>query len=206
MADEFLDLVKETYGYGFTSNDGYSGQRRGNPCRQSRQSMESATLSHVKGRIDIAITFGYNFTFYGHSANFGTTYSGEEWNIAKLRAILEYAIAKRDAGRLFIGNTDECMDYFYGGNLYNEHLSGACGTIQPKNRYHYYLHNVTSATIAYNASLPAECEIIIETDASYTSGITFGNGYKFNSVPTFGAGEIWYIKIIQGCVIATKMI
>lgn len=206
MAADFFDLVEQTYGYAFTSTDGYANNRVGNPCRCNRQTMQSATLANCKGRIDIAIQFGYNLTFYGHSANFGTTYDGEEWNLDKVRAIVEYAIQKRDAGLLFIGNTDECMEYFYGPEKYNHHLTGDCGTILPKPMHKYYMHDVESATISYNANKLANCEILLNTAAGYTAGgITFGTGYKFNAVPSIGASETWHLKIMQGCIIATKL-
>ena len=204
MANEFLDLVQMTYGYAFTSNDGYSGKRVGNPCRQTRQTMQSKSLDYCKGRIDNAITYGYNITFYGHSANFGTTYE-DLWNIAKVRALVEYAMQKRDQGLVYVGNSDDCMKYFYGNDVNNIHISGDCGTITPKDRHHYYLHNVTSATIQ-RMSVAVNCDMVIETDASYTSGgITFGSGYKFNSAPNIGAGEIWLFRIMQNYVIATKV-
>lgn len=205
MADDFLDLVELTYGYAFTKSDGYAGKRNGNPCRQGRISMEASAIDYLKGRIGVARDYDYIYTFYGHTNNFGTTHqSGGLWNLAKLRSLLEYAVERRDAGEIYIGNTDDCMNYYY-KRPYNRNLSGAIGNLLPKANFTYYLREVTSANIQYNANKLADCEIYIETAASGFSGITFGSGYKFNSTPNFAASQTWYLRIINGCVIATQL-
>lgn len=204
MDSSFIDLVQDTYSYAFTINDGKSGERTGNPCRNVRESMEAQTLSYVKSRIDNALYWGYNITLYGHAANFGNSYSGETWDIAKLRSIVEYAITKRNTGIAFIGNTDECMEYFYAGTPYNVNLSGEIGQILPKQNHRYYINNLIDGTIQYDINKGGDCEMFIKT-ASNFSGLVFGSGFKFNSVPVIDASETWHLKIMQGCIIATKL-
>lgn len=112
-APELIEALQVNLSYGFTYNDTTPNSRTANPCKLTRISMERNNLTNIKALIDLNIGQDRIITLYGHSANFGNTYNGEVWNLAKLTEVLEYVIAKRSQGLCFLGNTDDCVKYYY---------------------------------------------------------------------------------------------
>lgn len=111
MASEFIDGIKATYAYAFTY--GSANNRESNPCTITRYSMQSHTIAEIEAFVDSCISGDNILTFYGHAADFGNTYNGEVWNIAKLTTILQYVLAKRDLGLVYFDNTDNCIKYYF---------------------------------------------------------------------------------------------
>ena len=52
-------------------------------------------------------------TFYGHAADLVDDGDTTVFSIAKIAAVIEYCLAKRDAGLLYVGGTDDCVKYFF---------------------------------------------------------------------------------------------
>lgn len=113
MADEFMPIIKLTHAYAATKNDEYINGRQSNPCSLTRYPIESNTIANIKAQIDSYISNDKALTFYGHAASFGTEYSGEVWNIDKIRSIIEYCIEKRNAGLCYLGGCDDAMKYYF---------------------------------------------------------------------------------------------
>lgn len=115
MAAEFMPILKATNAYAFTSitNRATTNGRNQDTCDLHRYSMESHTTAEIEQFIDDCIANDQFITLYGHTANFGTM-GADMWDISKVQTILEYIIAKRDAGLVWFGNTDDCAKYFFG--------------------------------------------------------------------------------------------
>lgn len=113
MADEFMPIIKLAHAYAATKNDAYINGRQSNPCSLTRYSIESNTIANIKAQIDSYISNDKALTFYGHAASFGKKYSGEEWNINKIRSVIEYCIKKRNAGLCYLGGCDDAMKYYF---------------------------------------------------------------------------------------------
>lgn len=113
MADEFMPIIKLAHAYAATKNDVYINGRQSNPCSLTRYSIESNTIANIKAQIDSYISNDKALTFYGHAASFGMEYSGEVWNIDKIRSIIEYCIEKRNAGLCYLGGCDDAMKYYF---------------------------------------------------------------------------------------------
>lgn len=115
MASEFLPILKLSHCYAFTSTTSQptANGRGQNTCDLHRYSLETNTVAQIESFIDSCIENDQIITFYGHTHQFGNTYNNEEWNIQKVATIIEYCIAKRDAGLLYVGGTDDCVKYFF---------------------------------------------------------------------------------------------
>ena len=119
FVSDYIPQIEKVYNYAFTGLGDSSVKYNSRKCNLSRYSMEEMALDDgtyncLKGRITIAKTFGYNMTFYAHMRNVAETGTGaNEWSYEKLRAFIAYLVAERDAGKIFIGNTDECMKNYF---------------------------------------------------------------------------------------------
>lgn len=113
MADEFMPIIKLAHAYAATKNDVYINGRQSNPCSLTRYSIESNTIANIKAQIDSYISNDKALTFYGHAASFGKKYSGEVWDIDKIRSIIKYCIEKRNAGLCYLGGCDDAMKYYF---------------------------------------------------------------------------------------------
>lgn len=115
IEESFLPMLKLSHAYAYTSAATQSTQngRQQDTCQLHRYAIQSHTLAEIKAFVDDCIEHDQITTFYGHSADFGKTFNEEEWNIEKVEAILNYVIQKRDQGVLWLGNTDECVKYFF---------------------------------------------------------------------------------------------
>lgn len=112
---DFITPLRDNYAYAYSymeyPND---NNRDANPCNLTRKSMEATTTANLKTFIDTAITQNHCINLYGHPANFGTTPSvGEEWNLAKLEEIIDYALTKQANGSCWVGSPDMAIKYFY---------------------------------------------------------------------------------------------
>lgn len=107
-----LDIAKKAYTY-IIWHSGSAITRNTEPYNCETYSIESNTVAQVKTLIDNAITNDNNLMLYGHTANFGSEYQGETWNIGKVEEIIQYALTKRDNGDAFVGNADECVKYYW---------------------------------------------------------------------------------------------
>lgn len=123
MASEFMPILRLFQAYAFTSAAGDSTFNTQSSDLENlhRYSIQSHSLQEIKDYIDACITNGAMLVFYGHSADLGNTYSGtyqgsawsEEFNIAKITSILEYALSKENAGLAYITNTDYAVRQFF---------------------------------------------------------------------------------------------
>lgn len=111
----FLPIIKMFHAYGATFQDEYKNGRESNPCQLIRYSLESHTLEEIKAEIDRSIENDKILVFYGHSSNFNseTPVTGGIWDINKLKDVLEYCIEKRNKGLCYLGNTDDCIKYYF---------------------------------------------------------------------------------------------
>ena len=116
---DYIPEIEKVYNYAFTGLGDDSVKYSSRKCNLARYSMEAMafdneTYNCLKGRITIAKSFGYNMTFYAHMRNLSDTGIGaNEWSYEKLRTFIAYLVSERDAGRIFIGNTDECMKNYF---------------------------------------------------------------------------------------------
>lgn len=115
MESEFMPILKATNAYAFTfaTTLETANGREQDTCDLHRYSMQSHTIAEIEQFIDNCITNDQFITLYGHTADFGTTYT-DLWDISKVQTILEYIIAKRDAGLVWFGNSDDCAKYYFG--------------------------------------------------------------------------------------------
>ncbi len=115
MAAEFMPILKLFHAYAFTSGTSSptANGRNQDPCDLHRYSMQSHTLAEIEEYIDDSITNDQIMTFYGHAADLvdGDT---SVFSLNKIAAIIEYCIAKRNAGQLYVGGTDDCVKYYFG--------------------------------------------------------------------------------------------
>ena len=114
MESTFMPILKMFHAYAFTSatTSATSNSRSQNTCDLHRYSLQSNTLEQIKQYIDDCITNDQIMTFYGHAADLvdGDT---TVFSLAKIAAVIQYCIAKRDAGLLYLGGTDDCVKYFF---------------------------------------------------------------------------------------------
>lgn len=115
IAESFKPILAIQGAYAFTTatSDPSANGRSADPCDLHRYSMQSHSIAEIEAFIDAAIANDQIITLYGHTSDFGTTYS-DVWNLAKVKTIVEYIIAKRDAGLLYFNNTDNCVKYYFG--------------------------------------------------------------------------------------------
>ena len=115
IADSFRPILALQGAYAFTTSTSSptANPRTADPCDLHRYSMQSHTLAEIKTFIDDCIANDQIITLYGHTADFGTTYS-DVWNLAKVQSIVEYIIQKRDAGLVYFNNTDNCVKNYFG--------------------------------------------------------------------------------------------
>lgn len=114
MAAEFMPILRMFHAYAFTSatSSPTANGRNQDPCDIHRYSLQEHTLAEIEQYIDDCITNDQIATFYGHSADLvdGDT---SVFSLAKIAAVIEYCIAKRNAGQLYVGGTDDCVKYFF---------------------------------------------------------------------------------------------
>ena len=113
LSSEFLPIIKKFHAYGFTRKDSFENGRQSNPCQLLRYGIQTDTLEEIKSKIDEYISKDKILVLYGHSANFGTSYNGTTWDINKIREVLDYCIEKRNSGLCYLGNTDDCIKYYF---------------------------------------------------------------------------------------------
>lgn len=115
MASEFMPILKASHCYAFTSatTSATANSRSQNTCDLHRYSLQSNTLETIKQYIDSSITNDQIMTFYGHAADLVDNGDTTVFSLAKISAVIEYCIAKRDTNLLYIGNTDDCVKYFF---------------------------------------------------------------------------------------------
>ena len=115
----FVPECEKVFAYCFAGAS--ANTRQTNPCTLSRHNMETNCKAEIKAYIDNCVSNDLICVLYGHSENFGNTYTGEyggelwseEWNVAKIEEILQYAIAKRDARQAYLDSLDNCVKYFF---------------------------------------------------------------------------------------------
>lgn len=112
MDSSFVPECEKVFAYCFAGSS--ANTRQTNPCTLARYSMQSNTVANTKAYIDDCIANDKICVLYGHTENFGTTYSGEVWDINKVDTLLQYAITKRDARLAYLDNLDNCVKYFFG--------------------------------------------------------------------------------------------
>lgn len=117
MAADFLPILKMAHCYAFTSatTSATSNGREQDRCQLHRYSIESNNLEAIKSYIDSCIANDQIITLYGHAANMKDSANAQDivFNLAHIESIIQYVIEKRNQGKLFIGNTDECVKYFF---------------------------------------------------------------------------------------------
>ena len=113
LSSEFLPIIKKFHAYGFTMKDSFENGRQSNPCQLIRYGMQGNTLEQIKSKIDEYISKDKILVLYGHSADFGTSYVGETWDINKIGKVLDYCLEKRNSGLCYLGNTDDCIKYYF---------------------------------------------------------------------------------------------
>ena len=116
MANEFLPILKAAQAYAFTSTttSPTANGRNQDTCQLHRYSLQSNTLAQIEQYIDDCITNDQIMTFYGHAADLVDGGDSSVFSLAKIAAVIEYCIGKRDSGLLYIGGTDDCVKYFFG--------------------------------------------------------------------------------------------
>lgn len=116
MEPSFMPILKLAQAYAFTSatTSSTANGRNQNTCDLHRYSLESHTLAEAKQFIDDCIANDQIITFYGHAADLIDEGDTSVWSLAKIAAIVEYCIEKRDAGLLYLGGTDDCVKYYFG--------------------------------------------------------------------------------------------
>ena len=114
MDPEFMPIIKANHCYAFTSSTRIptSNGREQDRCDLHRYSIESNDIQTIKTYIDNCISNDQIVTLYGHAANIkeGDT---TIFSLAKIGEIIDYCIAKRDRNELFLGNTDDCVKYYF---------------------------------------------------------------------------------------------
>lgn len=115
MANDFLPILKVAHAYAFTSatSSATANGRSQDTCQLHRYSLQSHTLAEIEQYIDDCITNDQIMTFYGHAADLVDDGDTTVFSLAKIGAILDYCIAKRDSGLLYVGGTDDCVKYFF---------------------------------------------------------------------------------------------
>lgn len=115
MATEFLPILKAAQAYAFTSatTSPTANGRNQDTCQLHRYSLQSNTLAQIEQYIDDCITNDQIMTFYGHAADLVDGGDSSVFSLAKIAAVIEYCIGKRDSGLLYIGGTDDCVKYFF---------------------------------------------------------------------------------------------
>lgn len=116
--ESYIDVLKNLQAYAYIGSSANS--RSTNPCMLSRLSLQTTLLSDLldtnpnnQSSIAFYVATNRQLTFYGHAADLGNTYSGEVFNIAKIRQVIEHCISLRDTGKLAILNPDDMCRYFF---------------------------------------------------------------------------------------------
>lgn len=151
IKSEFVPYVKMTHAYGATISTATSNTRSGSPCETVRYGMETRTLATLKSNLDTAIAANKICVFYCHTYEFGKTFKAadyEEFNLEKVEALLDYCIAKRDAGLVYLGSNDECFKYFYDKSL----RSGSTRPTTDKYKGMMFFDTTIEKPIWYNGS------------------------------------------------------
>lgn len=114
IAESFKPILAIHGSYAFTTMtaDPSANGRTSDRCDLHRYSMQNHTLTEILNFIDSAITNDQIITLYGHTADFGTTYS-DLWDLTKVKSIVEYIISKRDKGLIYFNNTDNCIKKYF---------------------------------------------------------------------------------------------
>lgn len=115
MASEFKPILGLFQSYAFTdaTTSPTANGRGQDRCDLHRYSLESHTIAEIKQYIDDCITNDQIMTFYGHAANLVDGGDASVFSLAKIAEVIEYCIAKRNTGTLYVGGTDDCVKYFF---------------------------------------------------------------------------------------------
>ena len=115
MASEFKPILGLFQSYAFTdaTTSPTANGRGQDRCDLHRYSLESHTIAEIEQYIDDCITNDQIMTFYGHAANLIDGGDASVFSLAKIAEVIEYCIAKRNAGTLYVGGTDDCVKYFF---------------------------------------------------------------------------------------------
>ena len=115
MASEFKPILGLFQSYAFTdaTTSPAANGRGQDRCDLHRYSLESHTIAEIEQYIDDCITNDQIMTFYGHAANLVDGGDASVFSLAKIAEVIEYCIAKRNAGTLYVGGTDDCVKYFF---------------------------------------------------------------------------------------------
>lgn len=116
ISDTLLPIMGKFHAYVFRSAANVLNDTSRDLDKLLRASLQTNTISQCETLIEDAITDNKCLVFYGHSGDFGTSYSAannEVWDIEKLETILQYAIEKRNNGECIIGNTDYIIQQYY---------------------------------------------------------------------------------------------
>ena len=115
MDESFIPILKMAHAYAFTTatTDPTANGRNQDTCQLHRYTMESHTLEETESFIDSCIENDQIITLYGHAGGLVDDGDSSVWSLAKIEALIQYCIAKRDLGQLFIGGTDECVKYYF---------------------------------------------------------------------------------------------
>lgn len=108
-------MLKLLHAYAFTTStsDPTVNGTTADRCDLHRYSIQSNPVASIEQFIDDCITNNQIITFYGHAADLVENGDVTQWSIAKITAIIEYCIAKEDAGLLYFAGSDECVKYFF---------------------------------------------------------------------------------------------
>ena len=115
MASDFMPILGISHCYAFTTatSSTTANGRNADMSDLHRYPMQSNTLSQIEDFIDGCIEDDQIITLYGHAADLVDGGTDSQWSIAKIRALIEYCIAKEQAGELYFRGTDECVKYFF---------------------------------------------------------------------------------------------
>lgn len=118
----YIDALRNTHQYAYTTAD-LSNTRSSNPCNISRESLQTTSLADILGGENIHTSIAFHIavnrqlTFYGHSADFGTSYDGEVFDLEKIRSVVERCISLRNEGKCIILSPNEMANYFFRGQI-----------------------------------------------------------------------------------------
>lgn len=115
MEPSFMPILKMSHAYAFTSTTSSptANGRTQDTCNLHRYSLQSHTLTQIQQFIDDCIANDQIITFYEHASDLVEGGDTSVFSIARIAAVIEYCIAKRNAGLLYVGGTDDCVKYFF---------------------------------------------------------------------------------------------
>lgn len=108
MDSSYKSIIGKLNAFGFIYNDSYNDEST--PVDDlKRYGLQSHDTATIKSWIDACIANNRFGVMYGHAMDFGVG----DWTIEKLEEIVDYVIAKRDAGLCRVGiPTDMVRDYY----------------------------------------------------------------------------------------------